>query len=334
MGIKGFAKLFENYGEEINLEIMENGTIAIDAYNMIYRAMLAQKSIQSLTDSKGNTTVHINTIFNQILMFKKFNIKQIWVFDGEPYAIKNKELERRSKGKEKARKQIEEIEKNEKNEEDEEKEKRKIKKEKLEKQTFILEEKYTDDVKDLLDLFHIDWIQARHEADPICARLVCEGIADAVLTTDADMFLYGCNAIVKPFKKKSKTGKSSKSVYMIYSLITFLKKIGINRDQLIDIALHLGTDYAHKTPRISATTILKKLDSLELNEEQQEAKRYILKQIKKNNMDNNESKFTKYAHEYISLTDKDMKRITNYLINKNFNEERIVEKLNEYCNTN
>lgn len=117
MGIKNFFKIavknpdsefngqpLGNVGVEMSLTKLRGKKAAVDAMNMIYRAVLAMRTITALTDESGETTAHINTIFSQVLQYKNAGIEQIWVFDSStPPEIKRAELERRKEKREQSK---------------------------------------------------------------------------------------------------------------------------------------------------------------------------------------------------------------------------------------
>ena len=80
MGILNFSKLFAGDGE-VKLTKYKGKRVAIDASTEIYRSIYGMKSITGLTDPSGNPTLHLSTILNNIILFKKIGIKTIWVFD-------------------------------------------------------------------------------------------------------------------------------------------------------------------------------------------------------------------------------------------------------------
>lgn len=51
-------------------------------------------------------------------------------------------------------------------------------------------------------------LQARHEAEALCAWLNSEGHVDACITADSDAFLYGAKCVVKCLQPNSKVSFS------------------------------------------------------------------------------------------------------------------------------
>jgi len=48
-----------------------------------------------LRDTDGNLTGHLVGLFHRTVQFMENGVKPVWVFDGKPPDLKNKELEKR-----------------------------------------------------------------------------------------------------------------------------------------------------------------------------------------------------------------------------------------------
>ena len=79
MGIKSFSKF--STPSIIKMKDLEGKIIAVDSSVIAYQAALGAKSISTLTDSQGNSSLHISVIMAKVLNFKQNNTGQIWVFD-------------------------------------------------------------------------------------------------------------------------------------------------------------------------------------------------------------------------------------------------------------
>ncbi len=101
MGIRDFSKVF-NPSRTLTFKDLKGKCLAIDAYYEIYRASLGTKSISTLTDASGRSTVYINVILSLVLSLKKNQIDQIWIFDPCQNPAKADELLKRHKKKQEA----------------------------------------------------------------------------------------------------------------------------------------------------------------------------------------------------------------------------------------
>ena len=283
MGIKKFTTLF-NYEDEIKYKNIANKNVAIDAMAEIYRCALGMKSISSLTDPQGFPTAYINSLLlGVIFKLKFFNINQYWFFDHPNNEgilhnpLKQLEIGKRKQKRDKAKKELEKLEqmKIKKTEEmfsdtDEEDEKLQFELEecinKKEKEAFCLQNFYISDVKFMLDCLSIPWVEVPkgYESEQIASFLTFKKtkqvpIMDYVLTPDPDALIFGARKIIKRDFRKGKRGKLFE-----YRLDKILRDFNITEDELIKVALILGTDFAKKTPRVGPKTLFKKLPKTKL----------------------------------------------------------------------
>lgn len=285
MGVKGFTKVFSKC-DEITLKDLKNTVLAIDASLELYRASLGMASVKGLTDSSGKPTLHISVILANIIKYKLNKIDTIWVFDFDPKKMKNEEchnplklqeLEDRRKRREKAKKKIKELKSREEDSdcdlfsdsEEEESQSEKDRKEiqKQEKIAFSLQSWMVNDIKLILNLLDIKWVEAPKgvEAECLAARLTHDDVseADAVLSSDADALLFGASTLIK---KNTRTKK-----YHRFYLEDILEEKKISQDQLIQTGIVLGTDmYKDKEKklfyRIGPKSVINKIKSGVLSE--------------------------------------------------------------------
>lgn len=144
---KKISDLGTNYGEEF----MRDKCIAVDASIMIYRARFA---IGNALSHNEKITSHIVIAFNMINKFNKFNVGQIWVFDGAVDELKRETIEKRNS---KSRLTREEV----------------------------------ADIKKLLLLSGIPAITVNVEAEFYCAELQRQGVVNFVYTSDTDVIVRG-----------------------------------------------------------------------------------------------------------------------------------------------
>jgi len=95
-----------------------------------------------------------------------------------------------------------------------------------------------EDSKLLLDAMGIPCIQAPSEGEALCAHMCKKKDAYAVATQDYDSLLFGAPRVVKNLSISSKRANPE-----ILTLEKVLKDMEINKEQLIAIAIIIGTDY-------------------------------------------------------------------------------------------
>jgi flap endonuclease-1 len=96
----------------VELKSLHGRKIAIDASMAIYQFLIAVRSQSShmaqsfqLTNDAGETTSHIQGMFNRTIRYMSEGIKPIYIFDGKPPQLKQshelmKRRERRTKAEE------------------------------------------------------------------------------------------------------------------------------------------------------------------------------------------------------------------------------------------
>ena len=214
--------------KEISLKDLKNKTIAIDSMNILYQFLssIRLRDGSPLRNSKGEITSTYNGIFYKNVYMLENDITPVWVFDGKPPELKTKTREERKKVKEKALEDYIKA-KEEGNVAD---------MQKYAKRINYLEPKVVENSKKLLDLMGIPYINAPSEGEAQCSYLVKKGDAYAVVSQDYDALLYGAPRTVRNITA------SNKPVELI-ELDEVLGALNISLDNLIDMAILIGTDY-------------------------------------------------------------------------------------------
>jgi 5'-3' exonuclease len=99
MGIKDFLKIeiegktIRSYGHLFGENFVENKKLAVDAFNIIYRA---RHVIGESLSSGGKTTSHIKIILTMITRFKRSGTRHVWIFDGAKNKLKEECVQKRT----------------------------------------------------------------------------------------------------------------------------------------------------------------------------------------------------------------------------------------------
>lgn len=229
--------------KEVNIDFFRGKTLAVDAYNIIYQFLttIIQFDGTPLKDKQGNITSHLSGLFyrNANLISKGINL--VYVFDGRPLEYKEEENEHRRELRQEAENKREEFLKQGNFEEAR----------KFAKQAYHITSRVVDESKKLLDLMGIPWIEAPAEGEVQAAQLVKEGKAFAVVTQDYDALVVGCPRVVRNLNK------SNQKSLELFELEIILKSLEITQEQLVEIALLVGTDYNRGIKNIGPKTALK-----------------------------------------------------------------------------
>ncbi len=262
MGVN-LAPLLEQYKKQIRFEDLTGWKLAIDAYNSLYQFIttIRDKSGNPLRDRFGRVTSHLSGLFYRNINLMKYGINPVYVFDGPPPRRKMRELTRRKKIKEEGyQKYLEALEKGDL--------------ESARKYAAVaatLEDYMVDDAKTLLSLLGIPVVDAPEEGEAQAAYMALKGDVDAVASQDYDSLLFGSPKIVRNVTLTGTIKYPSKGIKVklepeLIVLDKVLKGLGITREQLVDMAILIGTDYNEGIPGIGpkkAYDLIKRFGSIE-----------------------------------------------------------------------
>ncbi len=306
---------------------LKGRTIAVDAFNAIYQFLssIRQPDGTPLMDSKRRITSHLSGLFYRNISLLSEGIKLIYVFDGEYHALKNRTHEIRQEAKDLAKAKYKEA----------------VEAEDIEAMgkyagRFVkLNEEMINESKELLEAMGIAVVQAPGEGEMQCAELVKTGEAYAAGSQDYDALAVGAPRLIQNLtlarKRKTRTG----FVYISPEIIEYqavLKELKINPDQLISLAILVGTDFNPKGikgigPKKALVLVKEKKTPEEIFRAVQDKLDFDWNQVfdifKKPNVKKEKVNFPKF----------DESKITEILVNKHdFSIDRVkkqIDKLKE-----
>jgi len=320
--------LVEDVKKEISFSQIKGKKITIDAYNALYQflAAIRQPDGTPLMDRKGNITSHLSGLFYRTINLLEEGIIPIYVFDGKPPEFKLQEIERRRKAREEARKKLEQVKS----------EQVPVPRQELKKYaqaSLVLTNEMVIQSKELLKAMGIPIVQAPSEGEAEAAFLNQKGYSYATGSQDYDSLLFGAVRLIRNLTVSGKRKLPGKEVYVeikpeVIELEAVLKKLGITREQLIDIGILVGTDYNPDGVKgigpKTAFQIIKKYGSIE--------KAIEKNAIPKREIDFNYEEIRRFflqppvelPNYALDLGGIDEKRIIEILVKEHdFNEERV-----------
>lgn len=227
-------------GKEIAIEELNGKILAVDSYNILYQFLTTIRARDGtlLMDSNGNVTSHLVGLFSRTTKLMSEGLKLAFVFDGKPPKLKEKERERRKEAKIEAGRMYEEAKKKE----DVEGMK------KYAARTSRLDKDMVEEAKKVIEALGLPVVQAPSEGEAQAAHIAQEGKAFAVVSQDFDSLVHGASKLVRNLSIAGKRKKASKLAYEavkpeIIDLAENLNNLAIDREQLIALALLIGTDY-------------------------------------------------------------------------------------------
>jgi len=227
----------------VRLEDLSGKRIAIDAYNALYQflSIIRGPDGRPLMDSSGRVTSHLSGLFYRGVNLLELGIKPVYVFDGQPPALKEAEIKRRMRVREEALRLYEEALREGRLEDAR----------KYAQASAKLKDYMVEDAKRLLELMGIPYVQAPSEGEAQAAHIVKRGDADLCASQDYDSLLFGAPSLARNVNISGRRKLPGKPVYVevkpeIIHLDEVLGKLGITREQLVDIGILVGTDFNPK----------------------------------------------------------------------------------------
>jgi len=228
--------------KEIELKELNGKVVCVDAFNALYQFLSSIRQVDGtpLMDSKKRVTSHLSGLFYRNIKLLEEGIKLIYVFDGKPPDLKGKTHDKRDAIKEVARGKYAEA----KASDDIESMRR------YSSQLARLNDEMIRESKDLLEAMGIMVVQAPSEGESQAAYLVRKKPSlYAVGSQDYDSLLFGASYLIQNLTLARKRRIVSGWVEVKPQLIDLehvFDVLEISRDQLICLAILVGTDYNPK----------------------------------------------------------------------------------------
>lgn len=237
--------------------------VAFDAWNVLYQFLSSIRGPdgQPLKDAEGRVTSHLAGTLYRTSALLEAGVKPIWVFDGPPHRLKSETLRDRSERKEKAQAAYEQAI------EEGDLETARTKAQQTSRLTVPMVEQATG----LLRALGIPVLQAPGEGEAQAAWMAQQGLVHAACSQDYDAMLFGAPRLVRNLSVGGKRKLPGKMVWVDVQpeeigLEESLAQSGLTREQLIDVALLVGTDFHPGIDGIGpkkALALVKKDGSLE-----------------------------------------------------------------------
>ena len=239
------------------LEAFRGRAIAVDGNLELYQflSIMRTRDGTPLQDSKGRITSHLNGLmFRTTRLVDEYDIRPLFVFDGRPPDIKQDEIRKRRQAREKSEREYQVA----------------IASGDTAKawskaiMTSRLTRPMVEEAKTLLGLLGIPWIQAPSEGEAEAAFLARRGDVWAAGSKDYDSLLFGAPRMVRYLAIGSteflpSLGRSRMVAPEVLDLEENLGHLGLTREQLIDVAILVGTDFNEGVKGIGPKTALKRM---------------------------------------------------------------------------
>ncbi|MDO5836642.1 MAG: flap endonuclease-1 [Methanobacterium sp.] len=230
--------------DEIRFEDLDGKIVALDAANVIYQFLSSIRQLDGtpLKDQNGRVTSHFSGILYRTSALVEKGIKPVYVFDGQSSALKKETQQKRKEIKEESeRKWKEALE-----------EGRLDDARKFAVRSSRMSPEIVEGSKKLIKLMGIPYIQAKGEGEAQASYMVARGDAWCVASQDYDCMLFGAPRMVKNL-----TISGSQTPPELIELEKVLGNLDITREQLVDMAIMVGTDFNQGIKGIGAKKGLK-----------------------------------------------------------------------------
>ena len=239
------------------LGALRGRSIAVDGNLELYQflSIMRTRDGRPLQDSHGRITSHLNGLmFRTTRLLVDYDIRPVFVFDGPPPELKREEIRRRREAREKSQREYETA----------------VASGDLATawskavMTSRLTRPMVEEAKTLLALLGVPWVQAPSEGEAQAAFLAHRGDVWAAGSKDYDSLLFGAPRLLRFLAVASteflpSRGRSRAVPPEILDLDENLRALGLSREQLIDVAILVGTDFNVGVKGIGPKTAVKRI---------------------------------------------------------------------------
>ncbi|WXG41448.1 MAG: flap structure-specific endonuclease [Candidatus Freyarchaeum deiterrae] len=224
----------------LSLDQLEHTRVAVDASNMLFQFLnKIRRQNLPLFNYEGRVVSHIYGVFYRTTNFLEHNIKPIIVFDGAHPRLK----ERREHLVESLVKEYSYLRKAREN-------KNYNVARTLSLSNEILYDTIINETQKLLTTMGVPWVKSPGEGEAEAAYMTRIGKADHVLTQDYDALLFGARSILRNLDLTENNVQCA-------TLEEVLKLQNISYEQLVDLAILVGTDFNLGVKKVGAKKALK-----------------------------------------------------------------------------
>jgi flap endonuclease-1 len=227
--------------QQIALADLRERQVAIDGNGELYQflALIRLPDGTPLRDPSGRVTSHLSGLFYRTTrLIAEHALRPVFVFDGAPPALQSAEIAKRRAVKERydaeaaaARAEGDAARAYSKS-----------------TMTSRLSRGMVNEARELLRLMGLPVIQAPSEGEAQAAHMAATGAAWAAVSKDYDTLLFGAPRLVRFMTFSGKEFLPSKGSFRpitpeVIDLQAWLSDLGITREQLVDLAMLVGTDF-------------------------------------------------------------------------------------------
>ena len=244
-------ELVKDYAKPCKTEDL-SGVVAIDAFNALYQflTIIRQPDGTPLMDSSGRTTSHLSGIFYRTVSLLEVGLQPVFIFDGKPPELKKATNEERHARREEAEQKFQEAQKAGDTEAAY----------KYARAAARPDEAIIQSAKDLLTAMNIPYLIAPSEGEAQAAHMVMKGDVTYAASQDYDTLLFGSPSFLRNLTVSGRRKIQGRTIQVQPEVITLknlLSGLSLTREELIQVAILIGTDFNPGVPGIGAKRGLK-----------------------------------------------------------------------------
>jgi flap endonuclease-1 len=225
----------------LKLKELDGVRLAVDGNGELYQflALIRQRDGVPLMDSRGRITSHLVGLFYRTTrLMSDYGLQLVYVFDGQPPALKAQAISRRREVRTRYEKEMEEARAAGDSA-------RAYSKATM---TSRLTREMVAEARELLAALGVPVVQAPGEGEAQAAFMASRGSAWAAASKDYDSLLFGAPRLLRFLTLSGKEFLPSQGTFrpIVPETIdtpVLLEHLGITREQLVDLAILVGTDF-------------------------------------------------------------------------------------------
>jgi len=229
---------------EVSYDDLGGSVVAVDAHNWLYRYLTTTVKFtrdEVYTTAGGDEVANLVGLVQGLPKFFEHDLVPVFVFDGGVTELKADEVEKRREQRERAEERRQEaVERGDA-----------VEAARLEARTQRLTATIQETSRELLSLLDVPVVEAPAEGEAQAAYMARVGDADYAGTEDYDALLFGAPLTLR---KLTTSGNPE-----LMDLEATLTEHGLTYEQLVDVAILIGTDFNEGVPGYGPKTAVKKV---------------------------------------------------------------------------
>jgi flap endonuclease-1 len=229
---------------EVSYDDLGGSVVAVDAHNWLYRYLTTTVKFtrdEVYTTAGGDEVANLVGLVQGLPKFFEHDLVPVFVFDGGVTELKADEVEKRREQRERAEERRQEaVERGDA-----------VEAARLEARTQRLTATIQETSRELLSLLDVPVVEAPAEGEAQAAYMARVGDADYAGTEDYDALLFGA-----PLTLRKLTTSGTPELMDLEATLT---EHGLTYEQLVDVAILIGTDFNEGVSGYGPKTAVKKI---------------------------------------------------------------------------